>query len=87
MDAQASNSNKSVKAPTPRESTERGASISSGSGNSRHEKDKKKKKGGGFLTMKEIWSEYKSNANAWYTSAYKEDNVRHLETPDLLGHR
>jgi hypothetical protein len=61
MDAQASSSTKSSKIPTPRQSTDRGASISSGSVTSRMEKEKKKKKkGGGFFTVKELWSEYKS---------------------------
>jgi hypothetical protein len=60
MDAQASVSNKSVKVAAPRESTERVDSFSSESANSRFEKEKKKKKGGGFMSMKEMWGEYKA---------------------------
>ena len=31
--------------------------------------------------MKELWSEYKNNANSWYTSQYKEEYERDIETP------
>jgi hypothetical protein len=73
--------NKTMKLATPRPSEE--TAVSSESSGSRVSKDKRKKKKGSssFMSMKELWSEYKSNANSWYTAPYKEENVRNIATP------
>jgi hypothetical protein len=47
------------------------------------EKQKKKdrKKSSAFPTVKEMWSEYKKNADHWYTATYQEEETRNVATP------
>lgn len=87
--------NKVMTLASPRPSQETSASKSSESANSRlgkerektlekkreKEEKKKKKKGGSFVTMKEMWGEYRNNANSWYTAPYKEEHIRNIDTP------
>lgn len=42
---------------------------------------KDRKKSSAFPTVKEMWSEYKKNADSWYTYAYKEEETRNIATP------
>jgi len=42
---------------------------------------RKRKKSGTFPTMKELWGEYKTSANHWYTAPYKEEETRNVATP------
>lgn len=42
---------------------------------------KDRKKSSAFPTVKEMWSEYKKNADNWYTGAYQEEETRNVATP------
>jgi hypothetical protein len=72
----------------PRQSVESGSSHSgtmegSQSTDSKEEKKRRKdrKKSSAFPTVKEMWSEYKKNADHWYTGTYQEEETRNVATP------
>jgi hypothetical protein len=78
-----SKSQKSVVA-TPRPSRDMGSSVTSSSGSSKDQqnKDKKqKKKSTVFPTVKEMWSEYKSMGNQWYSAPYRAETPRDIASP------
>jgi len=75
-------SSKSQSAIPPRPSRDMSGSMTSSSGSSRDKERNKQKKGSStFPSVKEMWSEYRSVSNQWYTAGYKQDPTRDIASP------